>query len=670
MNQTGGKVNKGPRCGGLRLAGGRAGPDGEPGKPLDGSMPGAYNEGMSQAAKPSTLSGLLWKYRALFLKYRTPLVLGILALVATNLMGIAIPWQIKNAVELIQQMFAEGTTAPPTTLQWEAFNRIMWLIAGLATGAFVARVISRQLLLGTGRRVEADMRNRLFSHLVRMPAAYYAAHPTGELMSRMTNDVDATKFLTGGGVMLSVNTLLVYLMVIPMMWRLNAELTLVTFLLYPALIWVMSRISRKVRQGYYDVQGVLAEISDLSQENLNGMTVIQSYVREEQENRRFTRLSERYYHTYRKLIHERILLFMLLAALSGFSTLMVLLVGGWQVIENRLDVAGFVAFTMYLEQLAWPTMALGWTISIFQQGTAALQRLDEVFSTEPTFYAGTDASPEDAAREQTSGRIEIRNLTFTYRNPYQPEEAENRAALTGIDLTIEPGETVVLVGPVGSGKSTLLRLLPRLYDAPAGSILLDGEDISGIDPGRLRQNVVLMPQLSFLFSSTVSHNIAFGEPETMRQPETRIIPSAQTAGVHADILRLPKTYDTLVGERGLALSGGQRQRVALARAILMNAGVLLLDDPFSNVDADTERLILEALKERQILRNKTTLIATHRFSLVALADRVVLMDAGRILASGSHQELLDTQPLYQKLNRMQEIRNRLGDWVEPEEVAG
>ncbi len=646
----------------------RQGP--QTGRALDDRERNAYNEGMSEPAKAASLASLLWKYRAIFLKYRTALVLGVLALVVTNLMGIAIPWQIKQAVECIQQIFGgNGPSASPEASAdaWAAFHQTLWAIVALATGAFLARVASRQYLLGTGRRVEADIRNRLFAHLIKMPTAYYAAHPTGELMSRMTNDVDATKFLTGGGIMLGVNTLLAYLMVIPMMWVLNPQLTLVTFLLYPVLIYVMSRISKKVRQGYYDVQKVLAEISDLAQENLNGMTVIQSYVRENQEEHRFGALGERYYHTYKALIHERILLFMLLAALSGFSTLMVLLVGGWQVIDHRLDVAGFVAFTMYLEQLAWPTMALGWTISIFQQGTAALQRLDEVFSTQPAFHAQGEEAPMPAPTE--AGRLEIRHLTFTYRNPYQPDAPENRPALTDLSLTMEPGETIALVGPVGSGKSTLLRLLPRLYEAPEGTIWLDGQDINGLDPGWLRRQVVLMPQLSFLFSSTVSHNIAFGEPLAMQQPDRRIIPAAETAAVHADIQRLPHQYQTLVGERGLALSGGQRQRVALARALLMDARVLLLDDPFSNVDADTERLILDALQARRVLHGKTTLIATHRLSLVTLADRVVLMEAGRVVAIGSHAQLLETQPLYRKLNRLQELRNRLGDWEAPEEVT-
>lgn len=521
-------------------------------------------------------------------------------------------------------------------------------------------------------------------------------------MSRMTNDVDATKFLAGGGIMLGMNTVLAYLFTIPMMLMLNWQLACVTFLFYPIVIYIMSVISKKVRRGYYDVQEVLADISTVSQENLSGMTVIQSYGREAQENKRFEAICDRYLDVYHTLIQQRILLFMVLAALSGLSMLVVLLVGGHQVIVKQLNWGGFVAFTMYLEALTWPTMALGWTISIFQQGTAALQRIDEVLSTKPNITPSTQTEAESQkALASFQGRLDIRHLTFAYQNPYagaaslSPSDTSRQAGgddkvavldpssvgvptpdktvLHDINLCIQPGETVALVGPVGSGKSTLLRLLPRLQDVPTGTIFLDEHDITALDVGLLRSLMVFMPQLSFLFSTTVSQNIGFGRPDLLGDDaflehesasglEHALMAAAKTASVHADIQALPNQYETLVGERGLILSGGQRQRVALARAILMDAPILILDDPFSNVDAETERNIVSALSARQVFQEKTTLIATHRFSLISLCDRVVLMDEGRILAVGTPQELLATQPLYQKLYRLQELRASLGDW--------
>jgi ATP-binding cassette, subfamily B, multidrug efflux pump len=619
-----------------------------------------------------SLFSLIYKYRALFLRYRLQLVLGILALLFTNLLGIAIPWQIKQVVDTIQRIFSESVnTQGPGSMLWGDFHQTLWLIAGLATLVLISRIASRQFLLGAGRQVEFDLRNHLFAHLLKMPTSYFAAHPPGELMSRMTNDVDATKYLTGGGIMLGVNTLLAYVMAIPMLLIINWKLALVTFLFYPLVIFLMSRISKKVRQGYHEVQEVLADISTVAQENLNGIMVIQSYVREAHESKRFEAVCDRYYGSYTRLIHERILLFMLLAGLSGLSMLLVLMVGGWEVIAGQLDWGGFVAFTMYLEHLAWPTMALGWTISIFQQGTAALERIDDVLSVESNIQSPNDSSTQE---QDVQGEVEIRNLTFHYRNPYSQQKDEqwvallHKPVLTDINLKINPGETVALVGPVGSGKSTLLRLLPRLLEVPEGTIFLDGRDITQQDLDSLRSSLVFMPQLNFLFSTTVTQNIAFGNPQVLKQaedgsiPEPDIIQAAQTASVHLDILDLPKQYQTLVGERGLMLSGGQRQRVSLARAILLDAKVLILDDPFSNVDAETERNIVSALKARQTFHNKTTLLATHRFSLVVLCDRVMLMDEGRIVAIGTHAELLATQPLYQRLHRLQELKSTLGDW--------
>jgi ATP-binding cassette subfamily B multidrug efflux pump len=677
--------------------------DGPSRQPYNGVSPPTHGKraphAMPDSRPQKSLFALIYQYRHILGRYNAKLALGVLALIATNALLTAIPWQLKQVVDIIQQIFSherDPMTFPP--LLWASFYQHLWLIAGLATLMLLSRIASRQWLLGAGRRVEFDLRNKLYAHLLRMGPDYFAAHPIGELMSRLTNDVDATKYLVGGGVMMGVNTFLAYALAIPMMLIINWRLALVTFIFYPIVIYLMSRISKKVRQGYYDVQTVLADISTVAQENLNGMMVIQSYVREEHENKRFHAVCDRYFSAYTGLIHERILLFMVLAALSGLSLFLVLLVGGWQVIAHQLNWGGFVAFTMYLEQLAWPTMALGWTISIFQQGSAALQRIDEVFSAEPSIQSplaasGTAPAPPSAGPGNALGHLEIRHLTFAYHNPYHAKSnvsngelanvsSENgfpaegtvvanpvktaAPVLRDINLDIRPGETIAIVGPVGSGKSTLLRLLPRLLDVPSGTIFMDGQDITSLELPTLRANVVFMPQLSFLFSTTVSQNIAFGKPDILTEgahPEASIVHAAETASVHLDIQDLPKQYQTLVGERGLMLSGGQRQRVSLARALMMDAPILALDDPFSNVDAETERNIVSALRDRKIFQHKTTLLATHRFSLIALCDRIVLMEQGHILAVGTHVELMASQPLYQKLHHLQELRNALGEWA-------
>ncbi len=515
--------------------------------------------------------------------------------------------------------------------------------------------------MGAARLVEFDLRNRLFEHLLKMPPAYFGANPAGQLMSRLTSDVEATRYLTGGGIMLGFNTLLAYLTTIPMMWLISPVLTLVTFLIYPVIIWIMGRISTRVKQASYTVQSELGDISAIAQENFAGMPVIQSYVQEPAENKRFQAYCDQYFRAYKKLIHHRLLLFMVLAALSGFSLLAVLMFGGWQIIGGSMNLGDFVAFTLYLERLAWPTMALGWVISIYQQGVAALERLDEVFSATPSI---PPPKADPAQVPKGPGHLKIRNLTFRYQNPYLPETSgyTSPAVLSEINLEIQPGQRVVLVGPIGSGKSTLLKLLPRLYEVPENTLFLDDQDITTLDLSVLRSQIVFMPQLNFLFSSTVAQNVAFGISKPVETVlDTHVLPATQTARIHEEILDFPQQYETLVGERGLILSGGQRQRVSLARALMLEAPVLVLDDPFSNVDAATEQQILEALHERQVFKNRTTLLATHRLSLARQADRVILMDQGRILATGTHEELLATQPLYQQLNRMERIREELGE---------
>lgn len=674
---------------------------------------------MSPLTELSTWRERLQKYGNVFWPYRRSLTLGVLALTVTNGLGILIPWQIKEDVDGLQQIFAAPGSAQMSLIstasldaQWHNFYGHLATIAGLAVLVLGSRIASRLFLLGSGRQMEYDLRNRLYAHFLKMPPAYFSVHPGGELMSRMSSDVDATKMICGGGIMLGVNTLLAYVLTVPFMIATNAPLAGVTFLIYPLVLFGISKISKQVRTGAYEVQEVLASLSQTAQENLAGMRVIQSYSREAQEASRFEAICDRYLNSYNHLIHHRILLFMTLAILTGLSMAGVLLVGGGQVINHKLEWGGFVAFTLYLEHLAWPTMAMGWTLSVFQQGNAALQRIEEVLNTPPEILSKTANQQPDIGHtpnitpvsQENGGKpspwaLELRHLTFAYDNPYEalqhtsksaslqsngalpatiPPLKENNAVkepvLKDLNLQIRPGETIAIVGPVGSGKSTLLRLLTRLETVPENAIFLNGHDLTELPVEALRERVVLMPQNSFLFSTTVGRNIAFGLESTTpamanvpvlagpAAPDLQISQVAEAAGVHLDILNLPKQYDTLVGERGMMLSGGQRQRVALARTLLMEAELLILDDPFSNVDADTERRIVDALQQRQLFDGRTTLITTHRFSLITLCDRVVLMDAGRIVAIGTSQELMETQPLYQRLHNLQSLRETLDVW--------
>lgn len=611
----------------------------------------------------------LWRYRKSFTRYKPYFLLGILALLATNLFAALIPLLIMEAIDRLQALSGEAATATQpaairrfiTSLVGEgSFNRLLMMMLVFAGVVFVARVISRVCLTYAGGKIEYDFRNRLFGHLLAMPPGFFTAHPVGEVMSRMANDVEALRMMMGGGIMLSFNTLFTYLTCVPLMILISPTLTLLTFLVYPVCIYGAGRLSTRVKKLYYNVQTVLGDISSVVQENIAGMAVIQAYAREADENRRMREECQRYYDTYTGLIRQRVLMMMLFIVLGGLSYLAVLSVGGWQVIDGGMTFGGFVAFIFYLERITWPTASMGWTISTVQQGTAAIERLDDVLSVTP--HIASPAKPVPLP-EPVSGQIEMKNLSFAYHNPYlkQPPKPEPEPVLQGINLSIRPGETIAVVGPVGAGKSTLLSLLPRLYDVPENAVFLDGVDITQVSLEALRKAIVFMPQQNFLFSTSIAHNIGFGKPEILLSEEDQllsghIVPVAQTAHIHEEVMAFSRRYQTMVGERGVMLSGGQRQRVSLARAILLEAPVLILDDPFSNVDAETEADIIAALMERQVFRHKTTLFATHRFSLARQADRVVLLDAGRIIATGPHHELLSTQPLYQKLNRLASLQ--------------
>ncbi len=564
----------------------------------------------------------------MFLAYPVRLSIGLAALLATNVLGALIPWWIKQAIDRLN--------GPP-----EALAPVLLTILAAALAMLAVRVVSRIYLLGLGRQAEYDLRQRLYGHLLKLPRRFFNQHPTGELMSRLTNDVGAIRFLAGGGIMIGTNTVLAFVTTLPAMVLLSPWLTLSAFVLYPFVIWALSQLSRRNKQAALQVQERLADISAVAQENLSGMPVIQAYVKEDVENQRFRGLCDAYYNAYQQLIFSRVGMLALMILVTGLSYWLVLLVGGTQVMTGGMALGGFIAFTLYLDRLVWPTTGIGWVMSILQQGVAALERVDEVLTAplDPVDHGGLAVAP---LRQE----IRLQNLTFAY-------EAGGPPVLKDLSLQFPVGALVAIVGPVGAGKSTLLSLLPRLMNPPPGTIYWDNQDVLTADVGSLREHVTLMTQHSFLFSDSVLENMAYGQPGAGL---ATIQPFSETACFHEDALKLPNAYDTMVGERGITLSGGQRQRVALVRTLLLSPSVLLLDDPFASVDADTEARILAGLFDRKAFAHKLTLVATHRFSLVARADWVILLDAGRVVATGTHEKLLATDPLYQRLNRQQEVQ--------------
>jgi len=590
---------------------------------------------------------LFWKHRALFLPDLKLFWPGLLVLAIAN--GLAL--QIIILIQQIIDGFKAGSAAALEV-------RLGWIVL-MSVGVLGFRIASRQFLLGIGRYVEFRLRNALFEKLLSLPPAYYSAHPTGELMSRMINDVRALRYLFGGGILLGFNTVFAYGMTLPVMWGYSWRLTIMAFTVLPVAIFLMSRVSRTVKQAYLKVQEVLGEVSTVAQENFAGMGVIQAFVCESVEDQRFQQSARRYFDASVLLIRRRVWLFLIMALVTSLGILIVLAEGGRAFMAQELTWGAFAAFVLMLERLSWPTGAMGWVVTMWQQGHASMKRIDEVLST-PNILESPDADSQRLEQINLDEPItlDIRHLSFAYQNPYQdtPATEPSSEVLQDITVTARGGETIAIVGQVGSGKSTLLQLIPKLYPVSDGQLLINGQDVNHYPLDQLRAMVTLMPQHSLLFSASVADNIAFPNPTADCD---LIIESAQVASVHDDIVSFANQYQTLVGERGITLSGGQRQRTALARTLMVTPAILLLDDPFSNVDSQTEQQIIAALADRQVFKNKLTLIATHRLSVIQQATRVWVMAHGRIVADGTHDTLMVSTPEYRRLHELAQLRETL-----------
>ncbi len=560
-------------------------------------------------------------------------------MLVTNLLGASIPMIVKRVIDELSHGLPEKALT------------LLGFIGIIIVVMFGVRVFSRYFLIGAGRKIEYAIRMDLYRHLLTLPRSFYDVQQTGDLMSRLTNDLTALRMFLGGGVMLIANVIFAYCTILPLMAMLSWRLTLFAFALYPLVVGLMRVLSLKVKRLAHLVQDQLGGLTAVAQENFSGISIIQSYAKEVEESARFYDASMDYFDANIRLVKVRAMLYILIAVVSGVSVLIALGEGGREVIVGELGLSGLVAFMLYIERLSWPTASFGWMLSTVQQGIAAKERINHLLSIQPTI---TDAAADKAITTIPPGKIDVQNLSFRYQNPYAPE-AEAPWVLKNISFTVEPGEMVAIVGPIGAGKTTLLNLLVRLYEPPSQSILIGGTPIEQFPLEVLRQHVTLMPQNSFLFSTTILHNIAYVNPECHVESIEDV---AQIAQIHEEILTFPKSYQTLVGERGVTLSGGQRQRSALARTLLIEPQFLLLDDPFSNVDTQTESEIIQALQERKLLRQRTTIFASQRFSLVRQADWILVLNAsGEMDAKGTHQELLESSALYRALNKLDTDHN-------------
>ena len=543
-------------------------------------------------------------------------------------MHLFIPWFTRLALDGLHTIEDDG---------W-GLLRYPALIVAAATAQGIFRYFWRTNVFGFSRNIEWDIRNTLFAHLQRLPLAYFQYTKTGDLMSRLTNDLASVREMLGIGAVAALDGAVLILAALPLMIGIDPWLTLWSLLSLPGITFLVLGFGNRIHRGYREVQQFLGRVSIFVQENLAGIRVVQAYAQEENQARQFRELSAEYMR--KNLVTARLsgVLWPLMAVFSGLAAAVVLWLGGRRVLMGQLTIGQFVQFNGYLAMLTWPVMAIGYVVNLYQRGTSALTRLVEILETP---VAPGYLTPEDGSPRRLRGEIEFRRLSFRY-TPNGPW------VLRDLSLKIPAGTRCAILGEVGAGKSTLVHLISRLFEAPEGSLFLDGRDIRTIPLSTLKASIGLVSQDIFLFSETIRENILFGRHDaTVEDVEE----AARIAALLPSIQEFPNRFDTLLGERGVRLSGGQKQRTALARALIKNPPILILDDAFSSVDVQTEERILSELKAS--MEGRTTILISHRISTVKNADQIVYVKDGQIVEQGTHQELLAREGHYHRLYQKQ-----------------
>jgi ATP-binding cassette, subfamily B, multidrug efflux pump len=527
---------------------------------------------------------------------------------------------------------------------------------------------TRWILIGLSREIEFDLRNDMLARLVRLEPEFYVRNRTGDLMSRATNDLNAVRMVLGPGIMYTATTISTMVLAVYFMVKLSPSLTLWVLLPVPVVALATRYFGQIIHRLSEQIQAALGVLSTRAQENLTGIRVVRAYAQEKPEIESFDRANRDYVNHNIKLISAWSMFFPFLSALIGVSYVILLAKGGIQVIDSRISVGTLWAFYAFLVQLIWPMIALGWVTNIFQRGAASMGRLNYILTAEPRITDSVVTPPSDSSRVRARvadppesdsaqsgirGEIEFRHLTFTYPTAGDGD-GQGPAVLHDINLYVPAGSTLAVVGPTGSGKSTLAALIARLWEAPSGTLWMDGRPILEYPVSELRRAIGYVPQDTFLFSDTLRENIAFGVDDAL---EEHVFEAAEIASVSGEIQSFPQQFGTMVGERGITLSGGQKQRTALARAILRQPKILVLDDSLSSVDTDTEERILRRL--RDVMRQRTTILVSHRVSTVKSADQIIVLREGRIIERGAHDELLALGGYYADLYEKQLLEEEL-----------
>jgi ATP-binding cassette subfamily B protein len=519
----------------------------------------------------------------------------------------------------------------------------IWLAAvGVLSGVF--RYYSRVLVFNAAREIEYEVRNDLFAHLQRLPQSFFLAWRTGDLMSRCVNDLNSVRMLLGPGLLSVVQTPLLYVGALAMMFWTDWQLALLVLLPYPLFILLARSFGRGLHRWNIEVQEGLGELSNQLQETISGISVVKTHTMEDITRDRFAKSNESLFRRQLKLVRVSGAMPAIVGLLPSLAMMIILWVGGSKIMAGSMETKEFFKFAMLIYQLTFPTFILGWVFSLVQRGAAAMQRIDEVLTTEPSIADRPDA----VAVERLRGEIELRNLTFCYPS------FDRIPALRDLSLTAPAGTTLGIVGPVGSGKSTLASVIPRLFEVDDGCVFIDGIDVNRLELRTLRSNIAMVPQDSFLFSMSLAENIAYGLPEA--DPK-RVAQAVERAQLTKDLAELPHGLATVVGERGVMLSGGQRQRAALARALVLDPSILILDDTLSSVDAATEQAIQRSLAE--VFAGRTVICISHRISSVRDCDQIIVLEGGRISERGSHRELLLAGGFYARTARQQALEEEL-----------
>ena len=564
--------------------------------------------------------------------YKKEFLYGAIALLIVNILSVLIPLEVKNIIDQLKGSFSSNFV----------ITKSLWLMF-LATCMGLIRLFSRQIVFGIGRKVEVNLRQKLFDHLLIQDPDWIQKKGSGDIISRATSDVENIRRLLGFTVLSLCNIVLAYSLTIPSMLSINTTLTISALMIFPIILLIVSLFGGRMVSQRKIQQESLSKLSDLIQEDLSGISAIKIYAQENAEKKEFNNFNRIYRNSAIKLARTASTLFPLLQGISSISLLILLGLGTYQLENGFITIGGLIALILFVERLVFPTALLGFTLNTFQLGQVSLDRVEEIFENSPNII---DKSKVKYLKKKLNGLIEAKDLKIKYKG-------SKFNSLNGLNFKIFPGELIAIVGPVGCGKTTLAKSLGRTIDIPDGQLFLDNIDIKDIKLGDLRKNVSIVPQEAFLFTSTISENLKFGEPKATKK---LVRESASNAGLINDINNFPQGFKTIVGERGITLSGGQRQRTALGRALLVDSSVIVLDDALASVDNKTAAIIIDEMRDN---KNKTILMISHQLSVAATCDRVLVMDKGKIVQEGVHKDLITKKGLYKKLWERELATNKI-----------